>query len=74
MHVPRSGTSTVSSTTGRRLRSGHVCGLIPRQDFSNIERQQRGVHTRSFEGMRLATECERLISNVHEELDPDLTL
>jgi nitrite reductase/ring-hydroxylating ferredoxin subunit len=44
-------------------------GLIPRQDFSNIERQQRGLHTRSFEGMRLATEWERLISNMHEELD-----
>ena len=44
-------------------------GLIPRQDFSNIERQQRGLHTRSFEALRLATEWERLISNMHEELD-----
>jgi phenylpropionate dioxygenase-like ring-hydroxylating dioxygenase large terminal subunit len=44
-------------------------GLIPRQDFSNIERQQRGVHSRSFAGHRLATEMERAISNMHEELD-----
>ncbi len=44
-------------------------GLIPRQDFSNIERQQRGLHTPSFEGLRLATVWERLISNMHEELD-----
>jgi phenylpropionate dioxygenase-like ring-hydroxylating dioxygenase large terminal subunit len=44
-------------------------GLIPRQDFGNIERQQRGVHSRSFTGHRLATEMERAISNMHEELD-----
>jgi phenylpropionate dioxygenase-like ring-hydroxylating dioxygenase large terminal subunit len=44
-------------------------GLIPRQDFSNMERQQRGVHSRSFRGHRLATEWERAISNMHEELD-----
>lgn len=44
-------------------------GLIPRQDFSNIERQQRGMHTPGFEESRLATEWERLISNMHEELD-----
>ncbi len=44
-------------------------GLIPRQDFSNIERQQRGLHSRSFRSMRLATEWERAISNMHEELD-----
>jgi nitrite reductase/ring-hydroxylating ferredoxin subunit len=47
-------------------------GLIPRQDFSNIERQQRGLHTRSFEALRLATAWERLISNMHEELDRQL--
>ena len=44
-------------------------GMIPLQDFSNIERQQRGLHSRSFQGLRLATEWERAISNMHEELD-----
>jgi phenylpropionate dioxygenase-like ring-hydroxylating dioxygenase large terminal subunit len=44
-------------------------GLIPLQDFSNIERQQRGLHSRSFSQLRLATEWERAISNMHEELD-----
>lgn len=47
-------------------------GLIPRQDFSNIERQQRGLHTPGFEASRLATDWERLISNMHEELDRHL--
>jgi phenylpropionate dioxygenase-like ring-hydroxylating dioxygenase large terminal subunit len=44
-------------------------GLIPLQDFSNIERQQRGLHSRGFSELRLATEWERAISNMHEELD-----
>ena len=44
-------------------------GLIPLQDFSNIERQQRGLHSRSFRELRLATQWERAISNEHEELD-----
>ena len=44
-------------------------GRIPRQDFSNLERQQRGVHSRSYRAHRLATEWERAISNMHEELD-----
>ncbi|MBO0729053.1 MAG: aromatic ring-hydroxylating dioxygenase subunit alpha [Acidimicrobiaceae bacterium] len=47
----------------------HGWGLIPRQDFSNIERQQRGLHTLSFGSTRLATEWERLISSMHVELD-----
>jgi phenylpropionate dioxygenase-like ring-hydroxylating dioxygenase large terminal subunit len=44
-------------------------GRIPRQDFSNLARQQRGLHSRSFRELRLATEWERGISNMHEELD-----
>ncbi len=44
-------------------------GVIPRQDMSNIERQQRGLHARSYRGSRLSTEWERAISNMHEELD-----
>jgi len=44
-------------------------GLIPRQDMSNIERIQRGLHSRGFKESRLATEWERAVSNMHEELD-----
>ncbi|MFC7886901.1 SRPBCC family protein [Streptomyces sp. NPDC057376] len=44
-------------------------GLIPLQDFSNIERQQAGVRTRGFDGLRLATEWEAAIGNMHLELD-----
>jgi phenylpropionate dioxygenase-like ring-hydroxylating dioxygenase large terminal subunit len=44
-------------------------GLIPRQDFSNMVRQQRGVHSRGFRESRLATEMEQAISNMHMELD-----
>jgi hypothetical protein len=44
-------------------------GLIPRQDFSNIERQQAGLHTTGFDELRLATEWEAAISNMHYELD-----
>jgi hypothetical protein len=44
-------------------------GLIPRQDFSNMERQQRGLHSDSFKAMRLATEWEGAITNLHREVD-----
>ena len=44
-------------------------GLIPRQDMSNIERIQRGLHSRGFRASWLATEWERAVSNMHEELD-----
>jgi nitrite reductase/ring-hydroxylating ferredoxin subunit len=44
-------------------------GLIPRQDFSNIERQQRGLHSASFEKLRLSPIFEKTIVNSHEELD-----
>ena len=44
-------------------------GLIPRQDFSNMERQQRGLHSDSFRAMRLATEWEGAITNLHREVD-----
>jgi hypothetical protein len=43
--------------------------LIPRQDFSNIERQQRGLHTRDYKGLRLAADYERGIGNMHAHLD-----
>ncbi len=44
-------------------------GLIPRQDFGNIERQQRGLHSRSFERLRLSALQEKSIINMHQELD-----
>ena len=44
-------------------------GLIPRQDFSNIERQQRGLHSVSFEHHRLTPAFEKNILNLHQELD-----
>jgi hypothetical protein len=44
-------------------------GLIPRQDFSNIERQQRGLHSRSYEHLRLSHSQEKSIANMHLELD-----
>ncbi len=44
-------------------------GRIPRQDFSNLQRQQRGLHSHSFDSHRLSREWERAISNMHEELD-----
>lgn len=42
---------------------------IPLQDFSNIERQQRGVHTLGFSAMRLSQRYEGGILNMHKELD-----
>ncbi|MBY6687800.1 aromatic ring-hydroxylating dioxygenase subunit alpha [Rhodococcus sp. BP-149] len=44
-------------------------GLIPRQDFSNIERQQRGLRSASYEGHRLSPTVESTITNLHEEID-----
>jgi phenylpropionate dioxygenase-like ring-hydroxylating dioxygenase large terminal subunit len=44
-------------------------GLIPRQDFSNLERQQRGLHSQSFKELRLSAKYEKSISNMHEEMD-----
>ncbi len=49
-------------------------GLIPRQDFSNIERQQRGIHALGFPGMRLSAGWEAVISNMHLELDRRLSV
>jgi phenylpropionate dioxygenase-like ring-hydroxylating dioxygenase large terminal subunit len=46
---------------------------IPTQDFSNLPRQQRGLHARSFEYMRLSQQMEGHISNFHRTLDRFLT-
>jgi phenylpropionate dioxygenase-like ring-hydroxylating dioxygenase large terminal subunit len=42
---------------------------IPGQDFSNIPKQQRGLHNRGFEEMRLAPRVEGLISNFERVVD-----
>lgn len=42
---------------------------IPAQDFSNLPRQQRGLHARGFEYMRLSEQMEGHISNFHRTID-----
>jgi phenylpropionate dioxygenase-like ring-hydroxylating dioxygenase large terminal subunit len=46
-----------------------VWPLVPRQDFSNIERQQRGLHTPGYRAQRLARKYEDGIANMHAHLD-----
>jgi phenylpropionate dioxygenase-like ring-hydroxylating dioxygenase large terminal subunit len=42
---------------------------IPLQDFSNITRQQRGVHNRTFDATRISHVYEVGIANLHQEID-----
>ena len=42
---------------------------IPAQDFSNIPRQQQGLHLRGFEYMRLSSKFEGHISNFQRTID-----
>lgn len=42
---------------------------IPAEDFSNLPRQQRGLHSRSFAYMRLSEKAEGHISNLHRTID-----
>ena len=42
---------------------------IPTQDFRNLPRQQRGLHTTGFEYMRLSKDVEGLISNYQRLID-----
>jgi hypothetical protein len=42
---------------------------IPSQDFSNLPRQQKGLHTRGFEYMRLSEKGEGHLSNFERVLD-----
>ena len=42
---------------------------IPPQDFSNLPKQQRGLHATGFDYMRLAGEIEGIIGNFHRLLD-----
>jgi carnitine monooxygenase subunit len=45
---------------------------IPRQDYSNIPIQQKGVHAKGFDFMRLSKEKEGMISNYNRILDGHL--
>ncbi|GAB3019390.1 aromatic ring-hydroxylating oxygenase subunit alpha [Mycobacterium bourgelatii] len=42
---------------------------IPAQDFSNLPRQQKGLHSKSFDYMRLSHQIEGLISNFERVID-----
>jgi nitrite reductase/ring-hydroxylating ferredoxin subunit len=42
---------------------------IPAQDFSNLPRQQRGLHAKGFEYMRLSEQVEGHISNFERTID-----
>ena len=42
---------------------------IPRQDYSNIPIQQKGMHAKGFEFMRLSKNVEGMISNYQRILD-----
>ena len=42
---------------------------IPKQDFSNLPRQQKGLHAKGFEYMRLSERSEGHISNFERTLD-----
>jgi phenylpropionate dioxygenase-like ring-hydroxylating dioxygenase large terminal subunit len=42
---------------------------IPRQDFSNLPKQQRGLHAQGFEFMRISEQAEGHISNLHRTID-----
>ena len=43
--------------------------LIPRQDLGNIPRMQKGLHSRGMRQTWLANEQEKIILNMHQELD-----
>ncbi|QIG81549.1 aromatic ring-hydroxylating oxygenase subunit alpha [Stakelama tenebrarum] len=43
--------------------------MIPRQDYSNIPLQQKGLHSTGFDFMRLAKSVEGLISNYQRLID-----
>jgi carnitine monooxygenase subunit len=45
---------------------------IPRQDYSNIPLQQKGMHAKGFDFMRLSKDIEGLISNYNRIIDGHL--
>lgn len=63
--------ATVESVTD--LHDPEQLRLIPRQDLGNIPRIQKGLHSRAMRQTWLAIEQEKLILNMHQELDRYLT-
>lgn len=63
--------ATVDSVTD--LHDPEQLLLIPRQDLGNIPRIQKGLHSRAMRQTWLAIEQEKLILNMHQELDRYLT-
>ena len=53
----------------RRGRVGAEFPPSPRQDYSNIPIQQKGMHAKGFEFMRLSKNVEGMISNYQRILD-----
>ena len=42
---------------------------IPRQDLGNIPRMQKGLHSRAMRQTWLASNQEKMILNMHQEMD-----
>src|SRR5215831_539218 len=61
---PRAVVQTVTDTSDPKQ-----VLLIPRQDLSNIPRMQKGLHNRAMRQTWLANEQEKIILNMHQELD-----
>jgi hypothetical protein len=45
---------------------------IPRQDYANIPIQQKGLHAKGFDFMRLSKDIEGMISNYNRIIDGHL--
>ncbi|MDR3417285.1 MAG: aromatic ring-hydroxylating dioxygenase subunit alpha [Nevskia sp.] len=61
---PRAVVQTVTD-----IRDPEQVLLIPRQDLNNIPRMQKGLHSRGCKQIWLAAQEEKLILNMHQELD-----
>ena len=62
--VPRSQPQFVSDPTDPAQ-----LALIPRQDFGNVPRVQKGLHSLANKQVWLGKEHEKIIRNMHQELD-----
>jgi Ring hydroxylating alpha subunit (catalytic domain) len=62
--VPRAIAQTVTD-----LQDPEQVLLIPRQDLGNIPRMQKGMHQQGMHHTWLANEQEKIILNMHHELD-----
>ena len=51
------------------LRDPEQLRLIPRQDLGNIPRMQKGLHSRGLKHIWIASCQEKIILNMHQELD-----